>query len=97
MACGDDDVAINSYNNIAILVRYSKLPQVFIDSAFANYDFTLQIIAAGGTTIRFRNLSTQCLLWRSQTADDEYYAKQQADIKNQNQQFIAMWPSVSRR
>lgn len=95
---GDDALAVNSYNNIAVLINKERLPEG-IQYRFRireDYDFTLQVILAGKTTIRFRNLSYVVpRMAAAQGGMTDYYQKQKDDIRLQNNEFVAMWPSVS--
>jgi hypothetical protein len=95
----DDAVAINSYNNIAVLVNASEVPP---DVSYRfrvreDYDFTLQLIRQGRTTVRFRNLSYAVpSMAASPGGMTDYYEHQKEDIRLQNEQFLRTWPSVAR-
>jgi hypothetical protein len=95
----DAAVAVNSYNNIAVVMNRTLLPPG-IQYRFRireDYDFTLQIILFGQTTVRFRNLSFRVPRMAAAAGGmTDYYEKQKADIAEQNKMFLEMWPSVSR-
>ena len=96
---GPGDIAVNSYNNIAIRVNKADVAD-HIEYRFSireDYDFTLQMILSGRKTLRFRDLSYRvpkmCACSGGMT---DYYNEKKAEIREQNRRFIAMWPSVSR-
>jgi hypothetical protein len=95
----DAAAAINSYNNIAVMMNRALLPET-IHYRFRireDYDFTLQVILSGKTTVRFRNLSYRVPRMAGAAGGmTDYYEKQKSDIAKQNKLFLATWPSVSR-
>nr|CAJ16957.1 hypothetical protein Tb10.v4.0246 [Trypanosoma brucei brucei TREU927] len=97
-AYGDSDVKINGYNTVASLYRHDLLPRCceFRFPIREDYDFTLQVIAHGLKTARFRNLSfavpTMGGLAGGMT---EYYKNKKDDICQQNKLFVRTWPSVA--
>lgn len=96
---GDEAVAINSYNNIAVLFNRARLDQSirYRFQIREDYDFTLQVILAGGTTIRFRNLSYKVPRMAVAAGGmTDYYSNKKDDIVLQNKAFLKIWPSVSR-
>ncbi|KAG8342508.1 hypothetical protein TRVL_06664 [Trypanosoma vivax] len=95
---GDDDLALNSYNNIASLYRYDLIPQGmhYRFRIREDYDFTLQLISKGLKTARFRNLSfdVPCMA-EAPGGMTDYYRNQKEDIRRQNRLFVSKWPTVA--
>lgn len=63
-----------------------------------DYDFTLQLIARGLCTIRFRQLSFDVPpMARVRGGLTDYYRNCQDEILEQNKRFVEQWPSVAQR
>ncbi|ESL08428.1 hypothetical protein TRSC58_03869 [Trypanosoma rangeli SC58] len=96
--CGDGDLALNSYNNIASLFRYDLVPP---DCRYRfrireDYDYTLQLICHGLKTARFRNLSFEVPgMGEMAGGMTSYYKTQKEDIRLQNKMFVETWPAVA--
>lgn len=61
-----------------------------------DYDFTLQLIARGMYTLRFRNLSFEVpQMSKVKGGMTEYYKNCTDDIKEQNTLFVRQWPSIA--
>jgi hypothetical protein len=61
-----------------------------------DYDFTLQLIARGLCTLRFRNLSfdvPQMMKVRGGMTD--YYRNCHEEIRQQNDRFVLQWPAIA--
>ncbi len=95
----DTSVAINSYNNIAVLFNRRLLPQQlqYRWRIREDYDFTLQLIRAGGKTVRFRNLSFNVPRMKDiKGGMTEFYESKTDEICKANKVFVAEWCSVAR-
>eukprot|EP00796_Vickermania_ingenoplastis_P005160 gene5160-3709_t len=63
-----------------------------------DYDFTLQLIARGFYTIRFRNIGFDVpQMTKLRGGMTDYYKNCQTDILDQNKRFVVQWPSISQR
>ncbi|CCW60100.1 unnamed protein product [Phytomonas sp. EM1] len=61
-----------------------------------DYDFTLQLIARGMYTLRFRDLSFEVpQMGKVRGGMTTYYRTCGEDIKRQNRLFVAQWPAVA--
>lgn len=61
-----------------------------------DYDFTLQLIARGMYTLRFRNIGFDVpQMSKLRGGMTDYYKNCQSDIQDQNNRFVEQWPSVS--
>lgn len=61
-----------------------------------DYDFTLQLIARGMCTLRFRNLSFEVpQMAKLRGGMTDYYKTCSDEIRQQNALFVAQWPSVA--
>lgn len=95
---GDDDVRLNSYNNIAVLLNRQRIPPgvEYRGRLREDYDFTLQLIRHGCTTVRFKNLAfcAPCMS-KAPGGMTPFYKSQHAAIRRENTEFVARWPSVA--
>lgn len=61
-----------------------------------DYDFTLQLIARGLLTVRFRNLSFDVpQMSKVRGGMTDYYKNCQDEIREQNKRFLQQWPAIA--
>ncbi|KPA80209.1 hypothetical protein ABB37_05186 [Leptomonas pyrrhocoris] len=61
-----------------------------------DYDFTLQLVARGLYTLRFRSLSFEVpQMMKVRGGMTDYYRNCQEEIRQQNNRFVLQWPAVA--
>lgn len=93
-------ILLNSYNNIAVCLNKALLPRGDLQYRFKvreDYDFTLQIIFHGGTTLRRRDLCFRApSMATSAGGMTAYYLNERPDIQIQNKLFLETWAGVAK-